>query len=409
MMFLGHTRVLLLAAGFLQMQTPPPAPPPTPATTPVYGPSHVEDTSLHLSFDLPEGIQSRKDLADGANQKFEKKSPAGEPCVTLPLLAFDPKVVRRIYFYRYNGACFPEGITTEQLRTSARRALTSILHNSGRESMSSPIDYKLSGHAAAVMSGNVYSEANHGVLFGEMTCVAIEKDMACWAFISSTNAKATRLAALPVQFDGHAPEPIIPEDMSQLVALPTLTFHDDQRHIEFTYPGSFASAAPRAADIIAKKTEEASGTAKAALGCMNILLNADELEEDGHSNIFIFSFPVACVKAKPTKATLRDFIVGLSKGYAKLARTEMHEPVAYTLAGRDVFLIQGTLFPPAKPASYISASCTIAGTDFFCWQISSSSVEHLRSVVASPVAFDGGLGGPLVPAALFNLSAAATK
>jgi hypothetical protein len=405
---LSHPLALLLTVGLLQAATPP-VTPPAPAPTPVYGPSHFEDASLGLSFDLPDGIQSRKDLADEVNHKFLKKSPAGDPCVFLPMIAFDPKVIRRIYFYRYNGACFPAGISQEQLRSSSRLVLTSILQNSGRESMSSPIDYKLGGHPASAISGNVYSEVNHGVLFGEMTCAAVQKDMVCWAFISSTIAKAARLSTLPIAFDGQTPEPIIPESMSQLVALPTLTFHDDQRHIEFTYPGSFASAAPRAADIMAKKTEEAKGTAKTALSCMNILLSADELDDNGRSNIFIFSFPAACAKLKITTASLREFIIGFSKGYAKSAHTEMHSPVTYTLAGHDVAMIQGTLFPPAKPASYISTSCAIVGSDFICWQISSFSVERLRSVVASPVSFDSGLGIPLVPASLFNLPTPPTK
>jgi len=384
-----------ISLGLMQRVTSQTAPAPPP--TPVYGPSHVEVEPLHLVFDLPDGIRSRVDLADQTNEKFQKKSPTGEKCVSVPALAFDPAVVRRIYFYHYRGDCFDAGVTPGTLRNVVRSALTGILQASGKPSMASPLDYELAHHPATVISGNVYSEANHGLLFGEMACASVEGDIACWAFISSTAPKAARLAALPVRFDGNDAVPIIPEDLSRFVALPSITYRDEQRHLEFTYPGSFANVQPRANDILKKKTEEADAIQKKTFGCMKLLLNADDLEDDKRSDIFFYALPMECGKLKPGPSTLRDFAAGIAKGLAKTSNSESGKPTIYKLAGEDAAVVRGRLHPSSGKNVELFETCTILGPDILCWQMTSTSVEGLAALAASTVSFSGHPATPLVP------------
>ena len=381
-----------------QSQSSPQSTSPEPA--PVYGPSHIQSDSLHLSFDLPDGIQFRKDLTDATNKKFDKKSPTGAPCTLLETIAFNPKILNRIYFYHFNGDCIEGGVTQERLRSVAAKGLTGILHASGKESMTSPLDFDMAAHPAAVMSGNVFSEANHGVLFGEMACAAVAKDIACWTFVSSTLSKTSRLAAMPVQFDGQPPAPIIPADISDLVALPTLTFHDDQRHIEFTYPGTFANAQPRAAGLIAKIAEQAPDNQKAAIECMKILLSADEITDTDRSNILIYRFDTTCDKIEVTSSTLGNVAKGMIKGIKQLSHSKISKPVPYKLAGHDAVLIDGTFQLKDKPEASMLDACVIVSGDILCWQLSSSSVDRAHKLAASPISFDSQLGVPLIPASL---------
>jgi len=392
--------LLLLGAislGLMQSSTPPAAAPQAPPSTPVYGPSHIKVKTLHLAFDLPEGIRSREDIADQMNQKFQKKSPTGEKCVSVPALAFDPVALRRIYFYHYRGDCFPSGITQESLRNVVSPALKGILQASGMPSMTSPLDYELASHPATVVSGNVFSEANHGLLFGEMACASMEGDIACWAFISSTAPKTMRLATLPVQFDGKDPVPVIPEDLSRFVALPSITFRDEQRHLDFTYSGSFANSQPRANDVLKKKAEEADDSQKKALGCMKLLLNADDLEDNERSNIFLYALPFECSKLSPGPSALHDFAVGLTKGLAKAAKSEVGKPTMYKLAGQDAIVIRDTLHPPNGKDLALFETCTVAGPEILCWQITSTSIDRLAPLAASTVSFNGHPAVPIVP------------
>jgi len=263
--------------------------------------------------------------------------------------------------------------------------------------MASPLDYELAKHPATVISGNVYSEANHGLLFGEMACASVESDIACWAFISSTAPKALRLAELPVQFDGKDAVPVIPGDLSRFVALPSATYRDEQRHLEFTYPGSFASIQPRADDILKKRAAEAEDSQKKMFGCMKILLSAQDLEDDAHSNIFLYALPTECSKLKPGPSTLHDFAVGITKGFAKTMSSEAGKPMMYKLAGEDAVVVRATLHPSNGKALGSFESCTLFGPDILCWLMTSTSADGLSSLAASTVSFSGRPAMPLVP------------
>ncbi|MDE1160827.1 MAG: hypothetical protein PW792_02650 [Acidobacteriaceae bacterium] len=415
MMLLFSALALLLSPLPAPQQTSPAAPPAiqTPAiqapaekhddkldevTEPTFGPSHVVLPEADLSFDLPDGIRSRTDLLARINSNSKSKSAAGKPCVQLQLYAFDAISVRRIFLYRYNGECFEQHpLTQDRVRSTSGMLLKNMLHGNGKETMASPMDYTLGTRTAGITTGNVYSQANHGILFGEAMCLPTNLDLTCMVFISSSASKVRRLAALPLTFGKDAPTAAIPEDVSRFNLLPSITFHDDKRHIEYTYPGTFAKAQPRVEAILQTNTDIAEEKDKQALHCMHSLLGADDLEDDSHSNLFVFAIDLQCSHLEPTTATLHGLIEGIGKGYKKRGG-KTRKPIAYKIGARDAFLLQGQL----RKGDFrghemeLATVCTVVASDAVCWQFTSNSPEIIRALEQSPVSFDRGLGIPLV-------------
>ncbi|MFC6645781.1 hypothetical protein ACFQBQ_09350 [Granulicella cerasi] len=241
--------VLLFA--FAQQPAAAPAPPPQTAVShasanaagtpsaPVFGPSHVVLEDGDLSFDLPDGVRSRTDLVERWNKESKDKSKSGNPCTEVRLIAYDTLSVRRVQVYRYNAECLNQHpVSLSKTRSTAQSLLRAMLRNLGTEAMASPMDYTLDDRTAATTVGNVYALASHGILFGESTCFPTKDDLTCMVFISYNAARARTLAAMPIRFGNHKPVAAIPDDVSRFTALPTNTFHDDRRGVEFTYPGS---------------------------------------------------------------------------------------------------------------------------------------------------------------------------
>jgi len=373
---------------------------------PEIGPSHVVLADNGISLDLPQGIDSRPDIARGVEAKFTKKSTSGHLCTRMPLLAFDSSALRRIYVWQYNGECLEQPVTEGQLRATVLRLMHSMLHTQGAETVTSPIDYTLAGHPADVITGSVYAKENHGLLFSEATCLRVKLDVVCLAFTSSSVSKARRLAALPLRFDSSAATAAIPEDVSKLALFPTNTFHDDRLHVEFEYPGTFGSAQPRAEAALAEKLEKASNGEKRALGCTKVKLTADDFEDDSHANISIFDFDLACNHIKIGKNTARDILKGFASGFGKGAKYKPSKPASYSLGTHEMFYSGGEMKAKDKSVLEVLHICTLLGTDAYCWQITSTSAENLRALAGSNVTFDRGLGTPLVPA---NLLAGASR
>lgn len=364
---------------------------------PTFGPSHVELEDSGISFDLPEGIRSRLDLQARMNANFKKKSASGKPCVESQLNAFDTLSLRNILVYRYNGECFENGLTPDRVRSTTNVLLKSMLHPHGMETMASPMDYTLGTRSASLTTGNVYSKQNHGVLFGEAMCVPSQMDLTCFLFFSSTASKVRRLAALPLRFGNDAPTAAIPEDVSRFNLLPTITFHDDKRHIEYSYPGSFAKAQSRMETILSESNGDEDKT-RQALRCVHPLLSAEDWEDDSHSNLLIFTNDLKCNNLSPDTHVLHVLTEGLSKGYKKRGG-KLKKPVPYKLGERDAVLVQGTMRKGEfrDHEARISTACTLVATDMVCWQFFSNSVDMLHTLEQSAVSFDRGLGRPLVP------------
>jgi len=361
---------------------------------------HIEDPKLQVSFDLPEGLVAHQATIDGVNAKFTTKSAAGEPCVMVDALGSDPAVFRQIIVYRFNGDCVEGGVTQERVRATALRSLKGILHRSGAESMTSPIDYELGSGKASAVSGNVYSVAQHGILFGEMTCAALQKDMGCWAFLSSTPAKTAALATMPVRIAGGAPVAAIPESMSHFVELPTLTYHDDQLHISLEYPGDFASVAPRTQERLHKAFEEFKDNAVQthAVTCLKVTLSADELRDDARSNLTVMNFDAACSGLKTDEKTFHQWVVGVAKSAATHGNGNMSAPTYFRIGSHEMSVFQETMHPAnAKVDVQLVEICTTAAGDFVCFQFSSTATERLRFLAGSKVSFPGGETSPLVP------------
>jgi hypothetical protein len=375
------------------------------AAAPRLGSPHFRSEAMHLAFDVPEGVEVRPDAADKANEvlKEKSKSPAGEPCTTIPLLAFNPKVIQRIYLYQTDATCFAGGLTQERLRTSAASILTAMLHTMGTPSVASAIDYSLGGKPAVVTTGNVFSEQNHGIVFGEVGCVLLDSYSACWVFMAGSADKVARLAALPVRFDGQEPAPIVPDDVSRLSVPSTITYHDDARHFEFTYPGTFADAHQLTADVLAKKADEAKGKEKTAISCIKTSLTGSEITDTSHSSMLIFNVNAECQKLKVSLPVLKDFAKGIVIGVGKTAaKSEAQAPVTYSLAGHDAALVQAKLTKATGSVVFITEACAIVSNDFLCWQFYSDSLERLNQVAGSRVAFAGQLPVAVVPPELLK-------
>jgi hypothetical protein len=384
---------LLLSAPMALAQDAAPA-------TPTSASNHFHSDALRLSFDIPEDIEVHPDLLDKIDQNLKKSgsTPTGQPCVTMPLIGFNPKVIRRVYLYQTDSACTPDGLTQDHLRIRASAMLTAFLKSMGKPSVASPIDYDLGGKSSVVVSGNVFSEVHHGIVFGEIGCVVLDGYSACWLFVSGSVAKVARLAEMPVRFDGREPTPIIPADASRLAMPDTVTYHDDARHFTFTYPGSFVDAQQRTTDILAKKTDDAQGREKTIIECMRTSLTGDELTDSGHSTILIFNVNAECQNLKISSSVLSDFAKGVAKGVAKTAKkSTLSNPVMYSLAGHDAVLMRATLTTAAGLDASIVDACAIVSGDILCWQFFSTSPERLSQMVNSQVAFNGQLAVPVVP------------
>jgi hypothetical protein len=205
-------RLLLL----LTLQNAPHATPaPKPAATPDATPFRSE--ALHLSYIVPSGLRTESAVADQAIKEEQANSTgvqkAAAQCISLPLLAVDTsETFRMVGIMRMDGACLGVPTTAIPLGPIASSALTESLHRFGEGKVLTAVDYKLGDRAASVIRGSVASDKLGTTMYAAVSCVLLDKDIACWEFLATDPAIIDQMAASPVHFYGHEAIPVVPAD-----------------------------------------------------------------------------------------------------------------------------------------------------------------------------------------------------
>ena len=204
--------VLLTALGSGQTPTPPSAQP-GPTTT-----YHSE--VMRLDFVYPSGFVN-KATVDGARTKEQGKAPGdkkgADGCVTFPITAMDMrKAFNMIFLRRSDTACLGIDTTATDSGITARNFLTDLLREFGKPAMSSSTDYDVGGHMASTVSGSVkvQGDASGTVIYGAASCFAADRNVACFAFLSSDCHTLAVLSASTVKFTDTAAMPVIPAKLS---------------------------------------------------------------------------------------------------------------------------------------------------------------------------------------------------
>ncbi|MDE1154298.1 MAG: hypothetical protein PW735_01050 [Acidobacteriaceae bacterium] len=383
----GLCLLLCASAGLAQTAT---ASSTTPSSTAVALPD------LGIRLDLPAELAVHSEDAKKAETKFTHRSPSGKPCVTIPLIAYASQGVSGVLLWHYNGDCLDQPVGRDKLRSMALKVLQSTLHAQGKEHLSSPLDYEMGTLPAAVLTGTVYSRESKGILFSELSCNRIHKDVLCWQFTENTISRARRLAALTVHIDQLPPMPVVPEEESKLALLPTNTFHDDSKHVEFLYPGTYADAQQLADDTLTQQSATLRGKAKALVACTKIKLAAYAFEEDERSNLSIIDFDLSCNGSHNDEKHTEQIAKGLVKGISKGSKLKTSRTIPFSAQGVAFLALGGRLTSKDHTLHTLDVCANLAG-DTYCWQMVSTSAEDLHTLAQGSLVLGSGLGTPLVP------------
>jgi hypothetical protein len=138
-------------------------------------------------------------------------------CVSTPIAGMDmSKGFNMIFLRRFDGACIGKEITAER-NTFAVNFVNDLLKMLGKPDVSKGTDYDIAGHMATTVSGMVQLKdvkPAGTIVYGTGSCVAVNKDLVCFAFLSSDCPTLAVLSASTVKFTDAAAAPVIPPSLA---------------------------------------------------------------------------------------------------------------------------------------------------------------------------------------------------
>ena len=208
--------LLLLVLQATSPSTPPRIQAAKPATT--ADTVSFRSEPLKFSYVLPAGIHAETNIAQEALKEERDKATgvkkAAAECVSIPLLAMDEtENFRMVSIMRMDQTCLGSSTTPGELGGISTQVLTESLKRLGEPQVGTPLEYKLGDRSASLLVGSAKSEKLGVTFHAAISCALVEKDIACWEFLSIDPATIAQLAAIPVHFDGHDPLPVVPAEI----------------------------------------------------------------------------------------------------------------------------------------------------------------------------------------------------
>ncbi len=173
---------------------------------------------MNLEFRYPSAFTNKSADESAPSQDPAKGNPGKKICISVPITAMDMrKSFNMIFLRRSDGACLDREITAAERSRSAVSFLSDLLQQFGKPDMGSGTDYDVASHMASGVSGSVKVDdvkPAGTVIYGSGSCVSVDKDMACFAFLSSDCKALGTLSASTVKFTNSAEAPVIPAPMT---------------------------------------------------------------------------------------------------------------------------------------------------------------------------------------------------
>jgi hypothetical protein len=135
-------------------------------------------------------------------------------CITTPLVAVrQTDDFAMMMVIRMNLECLGAPATTSVLQPMAQSSLQQGLMRLGLATVGTPTPYKLDGHDAVYIRGTVTDTGGKDKAFGAASCTLVDKTAVCFEAIATDKATVSSLSATSMNFDQHAPQPLVPADV----------------------------------------------------------------------------------------------------------------------------------------------------------------------------------------------------
>jgi|GEM_PF-5347323 len=206
------TALLFIALQSISAKTPASKP----VATTVEKPYRSE--AFHFTYPIPAGLHPDSAIAEEAIKEEKDKATGAKKlafqCVQGPLMAMDTQgTFQMAGIIDLDGPCLGATVTAEQLSAVGNGSLTEAMSRFGTGKLLAPVKYKLGEHDASLILGSVVSEKFGATFYAAISCALFDTHVVCWEFLSLSPEGVSKLAAAPVQFDGHDPQPVVPTDV----------------------------------------------------------------------------------------------------------------------------------------------------------------------------------------------------
>ena len=177
------------------------------------------DDVLHYTLTYPVALTASSetddvmDKAKGETNNEAMKKAMG--CISTPLMALrQTDDFALLMIVRMDLECLGAPTATSSvLVPMAQSSLQQGLLRLGLATVGTATPYKLDGHDAVYLRGTVTDNAGKDKAFGAAACALVEKTAVCWEAIASDKAMVSTLSATPINFDGHASQPLVPANV----------------------------------------------------------------------------------------------------------------------------------------------------------------------------------------------------
>ena len=176
------------------------------------------DDALHFTISYPTTLTASNmggeimDKAKSETNDDARKKAMG--CVSTPLIALrQTDDFAMLMILRMDLTCLGIPPTSSVLQPLAQSSLQQGLLKLGLATVGTPAPYKLDGHDAVYLRGTVTDAAGKDKAYGAASCALVEKSAVCWEAIAVDKSMVSTLSGTPMNFDGHASQPLVPADV----------------------------------------------------------------------------------------------------------------------------------------------------------------------------------------------------
>ncbi len=183
-------------------------------------------------------------------------------------------------------------------------------------------------------------------------------------------------------------------------ASPTVTFHSDALHLDYTYGSAFKPMPALGDQAIQSEKDKATGAvSKATVSCISLPLVATD-SSSGFRMISIMRLDGTCLGRPTTSAELGALATSsLTDSLKRFGDPQTGSPATFLVADHSAAVISGSVVSPKYGATfYATATCLLQGGDAVCWEFLASNCSALPELIAYPIAFDGQPAQSLIPA-----------
>jgi hypothetical protein len=179
---------------------------------------------------------------------------------------------------------------------------------------------------------------------------------------------------------------------------PTITFHSDVLHLDYTYSSSLTARPDVADQAIQAEKDKSTGATKVAMSCITLPLVTTDAS-NGLRMVLIMRMDGACLGHASSASELGTVATSaLTQSLLRFGNPQVGSSTSYQVAGHPASVISGSVKSEKYGTTFYGmASCLIQGGDSVCWEILASDCSKLPELMANPVKFDGQPAEALIP------------